>query len=101
MGSRGFVATEDPPGSSPVSVSLRAISNPSMYILSGDCNYPSYAINADLNDNDTNLLFSFTSPTHNNRVNILFADWHVSGYKKFRESEMTFSYNNPGIDFDE
>jgi prepilin-type N-terminal cleavage/methylation domain-containing protein/prepilin-type processing-associated H-X9-DG protein len=99
MGSRGFVETEDPPGSSPASVNLRSIATPSTYILSGDCNYPSYAINADLNDNDTNLLFTLTSPTHNNRVNILFADWHVSGYKNFRESEMTFSYNSTGIPY--
>jgi prepilin-type N-terminal cleavage/methylation domain-containing protein/prepilin-type processing-associated H-X9-DG protein len=93
----------------PASVVLRSIATPSTYILSGDCNYPSYAINADLNDNDTNTLFNpnclfnsptTPSPTHNNRVNILFADWHCSGYRTFRASEMTFSYNGPGIDYE-
>jgi prepilin-type N-terminal cleavage/methylation domain-containing protein/prepilin-type processing-associated H-X9-DG protein len=95
MGSRGFVETQD----SPTGVIIRSIATPSSYILSGDCNYPSYAINADINDNDVNVLFNKPSPTHNNRVNILFADWHVTGYAKFRESEMTFSYNATGIDY--
>jgi prepilin-type processing-associated H-X9-DG protein len=96
MGSRGFVAAEDPPFP-PAGVILKSIATPSTYILSGDCNYPSYPINADINDNDTNVLFTYPSPTHNNRVNILFADWHCSGYKNFRESEMTFSYNATGV----
>jgi prepilin-type N-terminal cleavage/methylation domain-containing protein/prepilin-type processing-associated H-X9-DG protein len=99
MGSRGFVETEDPPGSSPASVVLRSIATPSTYILSGDCNYPSFAINADLNDNDIDLLFNRASPTHNNRVNVLFADFHVTGYKNFRESEMTYSYNSTGVSY--
>jgi len=96
MGSRGFSVLND---GQPTSVILRGIATPSTYILSGDCNYPSYAINADINDNDTNVLFTLNSPTHVNRVNILFADFHVSGYKNFRESEMTFSYNATGIDY--
>jgi prepilin-type N-terminal cleavage/methylation domain-containing protein/prepilin-type processing-associated H-X9-DG protein len=99
MGSKGFVEVEDPPNSSPAGVIIRGIATPSSYILSGDCNYPSDPINSDLNDNDVNVLFNKTSPTHNNRVNILFADWHVSGYKNFRESEMTFSFNATGIDY--
>jgi prepilin-type N-terminal cleavage/methylation domain-containing protein/prepilin-type processing-associated H-X9-DG protein len=96
MGSRGFSVLAD---GAPAGVILRSIATPSTYILSGDCNYPSYAINADINDNDTNILFGLKSPTHNNRVNILFADWHVSGYKNFRDSEMTFSYNGPGVPY--
>jgi prepilin-type N-terminal cleavage/methylation domain-containing protein/prepilin-type processing-associated H-X9-DG protein len=83
----------------PTSVTLRSIATPSMYILSGDCNYPSFPVNADLNDNNTNVLFALPSPTHNNRVNILFADWHVNVYKSFRPGEMTFSYNNPGVNY--
>jgi prepilin-type N-terminal cleavage/methylation domain-containing protein/prepilin-type processing-associated H-X9-DG protein len=82
----------------PTSVSLRSMSSPSMYILSGDCNYPSYPINADLNDMDTNVLFALPSPTHNNRVNVLFADWHGKAYKNFRADEMSFSANTiPGV----
>jgi prepilin-type N-terminal cleavage/methylation domain-containing protein/prepilin-type processing-associated H-X9-DG protein len=99
MGSRGFSVLND---GQPTSVNLRSIATPSTYILSGDCNYPSYAINADLNDNDTNVLFTpqfLPPPTHVNRVNILFSDFHVSGYKNFRESEMTFSYNGTGIPY--
>ena len=85
MGSRGFSVLAD---GAPASVILRSIATPSTYILSGDCNYPSYAINADINDNDTNVLFSSSlhllpPPTHNNRVNVLFADWHVSGTRTF------------------
>ena len=99
LGSRGFSVLND---GAPSSVILRSISTPSTYILSGDCNYPSYAINADINDNDTNVLFSpwlLPPPTHNNRVNVLFADFHVSGYKSFRNSEMTFSYNSSGVEY--
>jgi prepilin-type N-terminal cleavage/methylation domain-containing protein/prepilin-type processing-associated H-X9-DG protein len=96
MGSFGFTyAANDVP----TGVTLRSIATPSMYILSGDCNFPSYPINADLNDNDTNTLFALPSPTHNNRVNVLFADWHAKSYKNFRAGEMTFSQVNPGIDY--
>jgi prepilin-type processing-associated H-X9-DG protein len=44
-------------------------------------------------------LFSLPSPTHNNRVNVLFADWHVKRYSSFKSGEMTFSYDNPGINW--
>jgi len=81
----------------PASVSLRSIVYPSFYVLSGDCNYPSYTNNADINNNDVDVLFSLPSPTHNNRVNVLFADWHIKNYKSFRSGEMTFSYSNPGF----
>ena len=101
MGSSSFAFNTDlsapPPGWNPTSVRLRSIMTPSMYVLSGDCNYPSYPINADLNDNDTNVLFALPSPTHVNRVNVLFADWHAKTYKSFNGGEMTFSYVNPGI----
>ncbi|HTA29875.1 MAG TPA: prepilin-type N-terminal cleavage/methylation domain-containing protein, partial [Candidatus Cybelea sp.] len=81
MGSFGFSYVA---GDIPTSVSLRGIVVPSFYILSGDCNFPSYPINADLNDNNTNVLFTLKSPTHNNRVNVLFADWHAKSYKSFQ-----------------
>jgi prepilin-type N-terminal cleavage/methylation domain-containing protein/prepilin-type processing-associated H-X9-DG protein len=97
MGSVGFYAL--PSGDAPASVILRSIATPSYYVLSGDCNFPSFPINADLNDNDTNVLFGLPSPTHNNRVNVLFADWHVKIYKNFRESDMTFSPNAPGVPY--
>ncbi|MGO8696493.1 MAG: prepilin-type N-terminal cleavage/methylation domain-containing protein [Limisphaerales bacterium] len=96
MGSVGFYVNAD---FNPASVSMRSIVTPSYYILSGDCNYPTFPINADLNDNDTNVLFTLPSPTHNNRVNILFADFHVKTYKNFKESDMTFSPNGPGLQY--
>jgi len=68
-------------------------------VLSGDCNFPAFPGNADLNDNDTNVLFGLPSPTHNNRVNILFEDWHVKQYKKFNPGEVTFSMSNPSINW--
>jgi prepilin-type N-terminal cleavage/methylation domain-containing protein/prepilin-type processing-associated H-X9-DG protein len=96
MGSVGFFVNA---GYQPASVILRSVMTPSSYLLSGDCNYPSYPINADLNDNDTNVLFSFNPPTHVNRVNILFGDWHVKTYKNFRASEMTFSSQTNGVNY--
>ncbi|HEY3863098.1 MAG TPA: prepilin-type N-terminal cleavage/methylation domain-containing protein [Verrucomicrobiae bacterium] len=89
MGSIAFAYTLD--GWTPSSVNMRSIMLPSFYVLSGDCNFPTSPTNADLNDNDTNLLFSLPSPTHNNRVNVLFADWHVKNYKNFNPADMTFS----------
>lgn len=99
MGSVGF---SYPPGATqiiPSSVILRSIATPSSYILSGDCNYPSYPINADLNDDDTNVLFGLPSPIHINRVNVLFADWHVKNYKSFNAGDMTFSANSAGFNY--
>ena len=71
----------------------------SMYPLSGDCNYPSAPINADLNNNEVDTLFGLPSPIHNNRVNVLFADWHVKNYKTFTPSDITFSLVNPGYSY--
>jgi prepilin-type N-terminal cleavage/methylation domain-containing protein/prepilin-type processing-associated H-X9-DG protein len=96
MGSVSFYVTAN---YQPSSVVLRSLATPSYYILSGDCNYPAYATNADINDNDTNVLFTYNSPTHVNRVNVLFADWHVSSYNHFRASEMTFSANTNGVNY--
>ncbi len=95
MGSVAFYAENE----TPVSVNLHSISYPSFYVLSGDCNFPASPGNADLNDNDTNVLFSLPSPTHNNRVNILFEDWHVKQYKNFNGGDITFSMSNPSINW--
>jgi prepilin-type processing-associated H-X9-DG protein len=100
MGSSAFAFNPDvsapPPGWNPTSVNFHGIMQPSMYVLSGDCNYPADPNNADLNDNDVNVVYGLPSPTHNNRVNVLFGDWHVTRYKRFTPSEMTFSLVNPG-----
>jgi prepilin-type N-terminal cleavage/methylation domain-containing protein/prepilin-type processing-associated H-X9-DG protein len=97
MGSYGFYEANDPPA--PARVALGGIAQPSMYILSGDCNYAADPLNADLNNNNADTLFAnYPSPIHNNRVNILFADWHIKSYTaKFNSSDMTFSYNNPEV----
>ena len=84
MGSEAFSALASETNTvTPASVILRSINTPSFYVLSGDCNYPSDPTNADLNNNDADTLFTPTNlpaPIHNNRVNILFADWHVKSY---------------------
>ena len=103
MGSRAFSYNSDLTSSTPIptSVSLQRITLPSYYILSGDCMYTNDPGNADLNNNDVDTLFSpaFPSKIHNNRVNVLFADWHINRYKTFKPGEMTFSINNPGWDW--
>lgn len=84
----------------PTSVILRSINTVSMYVLSGDCNFPADPTNADLNNNYVDTLFTAANlppPIHNNRVNVLFADWHVKNYKSFNTGDMTFSPVNPGI----
>jgi prepilin-type N-terminal cleavage/methylation domain-containing protein/prepilin-type processing-associated H-X9-DG protein len=84
----------------PASVILRNINLPSMYILSGDCNYDSDPNDADPDNDKADTLFDPTrlpSPVHNGRLNILFADWHVSNYKNFKDSDMTYSYYSPGV----
>jgi prepilin-type N-terminal cleavage/methylation domain-containing protein/prepilin-type processing-associated H-X9-DG protein len=98
MGSVGFTDANLPP--TPASVLLRGIATPSTYILSGDCNFASDPVNADLNNNDADTLFTnLPPPMHNNRVNVLFADWHIKSYTHFTEGEMTFSYNTTGIPY--
>jgi prepilin-type N-terminal cleavage/methylation domain-containing protein/prepilin-type processing-associated H-X9-DG protein len=92
----------------PAGVILRNIELPSYYILSGDCMYPSDPGNADLNNDLIDTAFSvsdlwlpsnqqFPSKIHNNRVNILFADWHIKNYKSFNPGEMTYSLQSPGV----
>lgn len=99
MGSVAFsvLASSSATNATPAIVSLRSINTASFYPLSGDCNYAASPTNADLNNNDVDTLFSQSSPIHNKRVNVLFADWHVKSYKNYNPSDITFSLNNPGI----
>ncbi|MGZ5545628.1 MAG: prepilin-type N-terminal cleavage/methylation domain-containing protein [Limisphaerales bacterium] len=86
----------------PAPVIMRNIYVPSLYILSGDCNYNADPTDADLNDNTRDCLFEKTNlppPIHNGRVNVLFADWHINTYKDFKDSEMTYSFYNPGVNW--
>ena len=93
MGARGFTVLNGP-GSG---VRLRSINTPSTYILSGDANYDADPTDADADDNTQDVLFGLPSPVHNSRVNVLFADWHIVNYKKFKEGEMTYSFNSTGV----
>lgn len=97
MGSRAAYVVA---GMQPSSVNLRRVRLPSAYILSGDANYPFDASDADPDNYSQETLFSFTSPAHNKRVNVLFGDLHVKSYSRFASNEMTFSYSQPGIGFD-
>jgi len=100
MGSVAFSVSAGGTSVSSASVILRSINTPSFYVLSGDCNYTSYPTNADLNNDDVDTLFdphNVPSPIHNNRVNILFADWHVKNYKNFNAGEITFATTNSGV----
>lgn len=80
-------------------VKLSGISYASQYILSGDCNWSFEAIDADPDNYTQDTLFSFTSPAHGGLVNILFADGHVRGYRKFLPGEMTYALDRPGAPF--
>jgi prepilin-type N-terminal cleavage/methylation domain-containing protein/prepilin-type processing-associated H-X9-DG protein len=83
-------------------VILRNIYVPSMYILSGDCNYKADPNDADLDDCTLDVLFdpqNTPSPVHNGRLNILFADWHCLNYKAFKDSEMTYSAYQAGVNW--
>ena len=103
MGARGaFMSTLAAP--TPASVSLRGIQNPTAYILSGDCNYPLPLVGGQPDADPVNYyvdtLFDpeySPSPFHNQRLNILFGDFHVSSHKSFKPGEMTFSLYVTGV----
>lgn len=82
------------------SVNFNKIKLPSLYILSGDANYPNFAhYDADPDNYSQETLFYEDSPVHNKSVNILFADMHAKTYKRWTPSEMTYSYTQPGVDW--
>ena len=98
MGSRGaYVAA----GFKRASVNFKHIKHPSAYILSGDINFWFSADDADPDNYTYETLFPFPSPAHNGKVNVLFADLHVKAYPKFNSNEMTYSYQNLGVNYDE
>lgn len=100
MGSMPFaVLATDTNTVSPASINMHSLNYPSCFPISGDCNYPSDPINADLNNNDVDTLFALPSPVHLSRVNVLFGDWHVRGYKNYNSADITFSVANPGIPY--
>ena len=80
---------------------LAGISQASQYLLSGDTNWPFDQSDADPDNYSQDTLFSFTSPAHAGKVNILFADGHVKNYRKFDQGEMTYSLTKPGVAFND
>lgn len=82
------------------SVNFNKIKFPTLYILSGDANYPNFAhYDADPDNYSQETLFFEDSPVHNKSVNILFADMHCKTYRIWTPSEMTYSYTEPGVDY--
>ena len=81
-------------------VSFKDILLPSAYVLSGDCNYPFNADDADPDNYSQDTLFDPLYPplrVHNGTLNVLFADGHARYYRAFSTNDMTFSYGEPGI----
>ena len=80
---------------------------PAQYILSGDSAYPNFDGSDTDKDNYTqDCLFTWNQSRqraklyHFGRVNVLFADGHVRAFTSFEGPEMTYSYDQPGVDFD-
>jgi prepilin-type processing-associated H-X9-DG protein len=84
----------------PACLQWNRIQFPSQYILSGDANFPFQSIDADPDNYTQDTLFATNSPTHLGRVNILFADGHAISAQAFDPGSMTFSYSQPGIDWE-
>ena len=97
MGSRAPYITAN---SSEASVSYKSMMLPSLYILSGDCNYAFDITDADPDNYSQDTLFApgnLPTPAHNGWLNILFGEGHVSAYRNFNSNEMTFSYDQRGV----
>jgi prepilin-type N-terminal cleavage/methylation domain-containing protein/prepilin-type processing-associated H-X9-DG protein len=95
MGSRAIYLQTGARGS----VQLRQVRFPSQYILSGDTNWPFDNDDADPDNYSQDTLFSVPSPIHGGRLNILFADQHVRGHRRFDPADMTFALDRQGIPF--
>ena len=96
MGSRAAYAE----AGDDASVVLTKIQLPSLYVLSGDCNYANFvASDADPDNYSQDTLFDEESPVHNRSLNVLFGDGHVKAYRMFQATDLTFSYTKPGIDW--
>lgn len=97
LGNRAVFVKTAAPGS----LKLGSVSMASQYLLSGDTNWPFDPEDADPDNYSQDTLFSFTSPAHLGKVNILFADGHVKNYRNFDRGEMTYSFSKPGVAFDD
>jgi prepilin-type processing-associated H-X9-DG protein len=95
MGSRAVYLQTGTRGS----LSLRRVQFPSQYLLSGDTNWPFDNDDADPDNYSQDTLFSTPSPVHNGKLNILFADFHVRGHRRFDPADMTFALDRQGVAF--
>jgi type II secretory pathway pseudopilin PulG len=87
-------------GAQPASLPLRHILFPSQYILSGDCNFPFLAQDADPDNYTADTLFALVPVGHGRQVNVLFDDLHVLKAKHFEADSMTFSFTESGKPWD-
>ena len=82
------------------SLQMKRITLPALYVLSGDCNWSFDTFDADPDNYSWDTLFYVTnlpSKAHHGDLNVLFADGHVKNYRSFNSNEMTFSYDNRAI----
>jgi prepilin-type N-terminal cleavage/methylation domain-containing protein/prepilin-type processing-associated H-X9-DG protein len=97
MGSRAaYIAA----GGAAASVSLKQIGLPAQFVLSGDCNYPFDATDADPDNYTQDTLFTpayLPPPAHNGWLDVFFGDGHVATYRAFSTNDMTFSYTQRGV----
>jgi len=89
-----------------VSVIRKDILLPAQFILAGDSSFNLFILTDTAKDNYTqDCLFSGAGASqriagyHLHKLNILFGDGHVKAYDRFVGSEMTHSWDQPGMDF--
>ena len=82
------------------SVLLSRILFPAQYVLSGDSNFVFPPEDADPDNYTQDTLFGTNSLQHTGYVQVLFSDGHVGKARRFTPDEMTFSYTEPGVNWD-
>jgi prepilin-type N-terminal cleavage/methylation domain-containing protein/prepilin-type processing-associated H-X9-DG protein len=86
-------------GGQPASVVLTQVQFPAQYILSGDCNFPFAADDADPDNYTEDTLFGTNRLGHGGQVNLLHADTHTASARDFDAAAMTYSLAAPGMDW--
>jgi prepilin-type processing-associated H-X9-DG protein len=87
-------------GGQPAGVVLPLVQYPAQYLLSGDCNFPFAAHDADPDNYTEDTLFGTNRLGHGGQVNLLHADTHVTTARHFDDGTMTYSFAAPGMDWD-
>jgi prepilin-type N-terminal cleavage/methylation domain-containing protein/prepilin-type processing-associated H-X9-DG protein len=83
----------------------RALGLADKYILLGDNTFAFVLTDTDKDNYTQDCLFAPGSGPvidryHGRRLNIAFGDGHVADYQRFTPTEMTYAYDQAGIDFD-